>query len=95
MERKLSLSLGIIGLLLVTMACAGPSRVERDFGTSAKLAKFNQIANPAAGKNLEPVVGFDGGAAKATIDKYHKDFEKPAPETNVYMIGTSGAIGKK
>ncbi len=94
MERKLLLSAGIVGLLSLTVACAGPSRVERDFGTSANLAKFNQIANPQAGKNLEPVAGFDGEAAKLTMDRYHKGFEKPPAETNVYMIGTSGTIKK-
>ena len=94
MERKLILSIGIIGLLFVTVACAGPTRVEMDYGTSAKLSKFNQIANPDAEKNLEAVVGFDGGAAKATMDKYQKDFEKPKPAANVYTIQTGITGGK-
>ena len=40
--------------------------------------------------NLEPVSGMDGQAAKATIENYRKDFERP-PETIAYMlsIGTS------
>jgi len=93
MERKLVLVIGIFGLLL-TVACAGPSRVETDFGTSAKLAVFNQTANPQAGKDSQPVVGLDGGAAKGAMEKYRKDFEKPAPPpTNVYTIQT-GVTGK-
>ena len=94
MERKLILSFGIIGLLFVTVGCAGPTRLEMDYGTSAKLSKFNQIANPDAEKNLEPVVGMDGVAAKAAMDKYQKDFEKPKPAANIYTIQT-GITGTK
>ncbi len=94
MKRELLLSAGIVGLLSLTMACAGPTRVERDFGTSANLVKFNQMANPQAGKNLEPVVGLDGEAAKANMDKYHKSFEKPPADQTIYMLGTSGSIKK-
>jgi len=78
----------LLGLSLLCTGCAGPnrdraslsppSRLEMDYGTSFNLMKFNQIANPEAEKNLEPVTGFDGQAATATLDKYRKDFEKPA-----------------
>jgi hypothetical protein len=73
------------------VGCAGPSRLEMDYGTSYQLAKFNQTSNPEAEKNLEPVTGFDGRAAKATIDRYQKGFERP-PAAPVYTlrIGTLG-----
>ena len=61
-----------------TVSLDPPTRLELDYGTSFNLMKFNQIANPEAEKNLEPVTGLDGQAAKATLDKYRKDFEKPA-----------------
>ncbi|MCX5916034.1 MAG: hypothetical protein NTX30_05015 [Deltaproteobacteria bacterium] len=47
---------------------------------------------PEASKNLEPVTGFDGGAAKATMDRYQKEFEKP-PAPPSYMISV-GSLGK-
>ncbi len=78
MRKRSWLFVGIIGLLLVCAACA-PSRLAMDYGTSFQLSKFNQALNPEAGKNLEPVTGFDGGAAKATLERYQKDFEKPSP----------------
>jgi hypothetical protein len=78
----------LLAFSLLSVGCAGPnqekvtlnppSRLEMDYGTSFNLMKFNQIANPEAEKNLEPVTGLDGQAAKATLDKYRKDFEKPA-----------------
>jgi hypothetical protein len=94
MKKRLFFTAGVIGMFIVgTMACAGPSRLEMDYGTSAKLAKFNQILNPDAGKNLEPVEGLDGVAANAVMEKYRKEFEKaPSPSTNVYMLtGSTGA----
>ena len=85
----------LIAFSLLSIGCAGleekkvtldpPTRLEMDYGTSFNLMKFNQIANPEAEKNLEPVTGLDGQAAKATIDKYRKDFEKPA-EAPAYTL---------
>ena len=46
------------------------------YGNSFESAKNNQILNPEAEKNLDPVVGFDGQAAKYTVDRYKKSFEK-------------------
>lgn len=92
MQKKWLGLIGLVATILVLTGCAGPSRLEMDFGTSVKLAKTNQILNPEAGKNLEPVTGFDGKAAQATMEKYWKDFGKPAPPT-VYNFSI-GDIGK-
>jgi hypothetical protein len=81
----------LVAMFLISAGCAGPSRLEMDYGTSYKLAKFNQTLNPDAEKNLQPVTGFDGAAAKNTLDRYQKDFEKPTPPpTYVLSVGTIG-----
>lgn len=87
--------IGLLALVFIFGSCArnGSSRVEEDFGTSFKLAKANQYLNPEAAKNIEPVTGFDGKAAQATLDKYRKDFEKPAPSTP-FVLGLE-SLGKK
>ena len=89
MEKRFWFATGMMALFLASAACAGPSRVEMDYGTSAKLSKFNQILNPEAEKNLQPVTGLDGVAAKAVMDKYQKNFEKPAPPPT-YMLTFGG-----
>ena len=83
-------SLLIIGIMMVMMntGCA-PTRTEMDFGASYNLAKYNQTMNPQAEKNLDPVKGFDGQAANIAVEKYRKDFEKPAPAPNL-SISISG-----
>jgi hypothetical protein len=72
------IGLGVIIFLMAT-GCAGPSRVAMDYGTSHSLARFNQILNPEAEKNLEPAKGFDGHAAQASMERYRKGFERAAP----------------
>ena len=79
----------LVAMFLISAGCAGPSRLAMDCGTSFKLAKFNQILNPGAEKNLEPVTGFDGGAAHATMERYQKGFEKPTPPP-VYTLTIGG-----
>jgi hypothetical protein len=92
MATKGWILIGFLTLFLSLARCAGPSRLEIDCGTSHKLARFNQILDPEAEKDLEPVTGFDGNAAKRVVEKYQKDFEKPAPPPT-YLLGV-GTIGK-
>lgn len=85
--------IGLTGLMVVTLALLGcstlPTALERDYGTSLKLAKFNQILNPEAEKNLEPVTGMNGVGAQGAIEKYQKGFkEKEAAPTYVFSIST-------
>ena len=81
----------LVLIFLFLTGCVTTSRLAMDYGTSHKLAKFNQTLNPGAEKNLEPVTGFDGAAAQAAIGKYRKGFEEktPAP-TYVFSISTGG-----
>jgi hypothetical protein len=82
MKKSFAL-IGMIAMVFILGSCVGfgSSRVEDDFGNSFRLVKASQQLNPDAEKNIEPVTGFDGKAAQATLDKYRKDFEKPAPPT--------------
>ena len=91
MAKRYFFLFGFVALSFISLSCAGPGRLETDFGTSSKLMKVNQVWNPEAEKNIEPVTGFDGKAAQANIEKFRKDFEKPAPPTPYTLsIGISG-----
>lgn len=75
--------IGMITLIFILGSCvtSGSSRVEDDFGNSFRRAKANQLYDPEAWKNIDPVTGFDGRAAQAVLDTYQKDFEKPGQPT--------------
>ena len=93
MVTKHFLFIGFLILLFISLGCAGPSRLEMDFGTSSKLMKVNQTWNPEAEENIEPVSGFDGKAAQANIERYRKDFEKAVPLIPSTL--STGVSGKK
>ena len=88
MKRFFLLLSGLFFLATTLVACS-PSRLEMDYGTSFKLQKFNQIADPEAGKKVELAEGMDGRAAEATKEKYQKGFEKE-PKAPVYTISVGG-----
>jgi hypothetical protein len=90
MVRRCLVLIGLAAMVTISACTAGNlSRLEMDYGASSKLARFNQILNPEAGKNLEPVSGLDGQAAQATMEKYRKGFEKPEKEP-AYMFSIGG-----
>ena len=53
--------------------------LDMNLGKSLETAKNNQILNPDASENLDPVLGLDGQAAEYTVNKYKKSFEKDVP----------------
>ncbi len=96
MIKKISLWIGFIAILAISSGCAGPTRLQMDYGTSFHLSKFNQILNPEAEKNLEPVTGLNGVAAQQIMEMFWKGFETPTPPP-VYFpsLITVGATGTK
>lgn len=83
-------------LLAVSAACllsaCAPTTPQWDanFGNSVRTAFEQQIINPDASKNPDPVSGMDGRAARETMDRYQKSFSEPAPQPNIFAIGVGG-----
>jgi hypothetical protein len=59
-------------------------------GQSLSLIKAQQILNPEASRNTDPVPGMDGRAAKSGYDLYQKSFKTPEPQSNAFTIGVGG-----
>lgn len=82
LQREVSMRRAALCVLSTTLAiflisaCARPTRLDKDYGRSVKQARFNQILDPEAERNLEPVTGLDGKAAQAGIEKYRRTFEQ-------------------
>lgn len=64
--------------------------LDSQMGQSLSLIKAQQILNPEAGRNTDPVAGMDGKAAKSGYDLYQKSFTTPEPQPNVFTIGIGG-----
>ena len=77
----------MIGCSLLA-GCVGPRRVESDYGTSVKLAKANQVLDPEAENNLDPVLGLDSFSALHTLERHRRDFDRPSPApTYIFNVG--------
>jgi len=91
----------LIGLAAVFSAmlwgCAGNlpesqriKMIDMNWGKSFESAKNNQILNPEAGIEPEPVLGLDGEAAGHNMQKYKDAFikaEPPKPTVVTTFIG--------
>ncbi len=93
MTRALLYIMITLFAIFLISACAGPSKLDEDYGRSVEQARSTQVLHPEAEKNLEPVTGLDGKAAQASIEKYQKTFEQPreAPEP---LVQTGTQLGK-
>jgi len=94
MKNLIITLVGIITVIFLIAGC-GPTRLEMDYGTSYQLQKYNQILNPGAGKNADPVVGINGQAAQNTVDKYKQGFEAGKETSTVYQISVGDIGGGK
>ncbi len=83
--KSLLILLGLFASMILVGCALETSRIDADFGTSYQLAKANQVLNPDADKNLEPVTGLSGDVSKKVTDKYAQGFEK-AVEAPTYIF---------
>lgn len=73
-------------------ACASTSpNIDQHFGEAVRAARAQQIVNPAASLNPDPVAGIDAKASKLSMDRYHDSFKAPPPSFEVINIG--GGLG--
>jgi len=92
MLKRYFLILSIFCGLLFISSCSGKasfekeSLLERNWGRSYEAAIYNQMVNPDAGKNLEPVVNIDGTAAENNVDKYRESFKEAEPQEIVNIL---------
>lgn len=64
------LTILLAGLL---SACASTTpQFDARFGFDTRLVLAQQITNPAAGRNADPVSGMDGRSARAAYERYQK-----------------------
>jgi hypothetical protein len=88
---KLVLSILIAAGLV---GCVNPAPVLDDnLGKAVNAAKAQQIINPDASLNTDPVAGVDGLAADAAMSRYHRSFVQPAVTPNVFTIGVGTGAG--
>jgi len=93
---KSELITGMLAVVVLAGCASTTPRMDEKFGEALNKAKAQQIINPDASQNTDPVAGVDGQAAKASIDNYHKAYQSPtaAPSGGIGTIGGGGSTLK-
>jgi hypothetical protein len=84
--------IGIIVITLVIFSCSGtplaskPTLLDRNWGRSYETARYMQIVDPDAEKNLDPVLGLYGTASEYNVGKYKTSFKKEGPKEIVNIL---------
>ena len=86
--RTMNGILAVMSLGLVVGACA-PTTISPNWGTAYQNMRANQVLNPTAGEQLDPVEGQDGKVNAIAMEAYRKDFEKPEARFDKSIV-TSG-----
>lgn len=86
----------VVASLLATTAvgCSTTPNWDARFGDPVRVIAAQQIIDPDASRNADPVKGIDGKAAQGTMGEYQKSFTKPEPQTTSFSIGVGGQSGK-
>ncbi len=81
-----------VGLVIFCLGCSQNTtlhkntELDNNWGRSYETAKYRQILNPDASKNLEPVVDLDGQAAEANVQKYRDTFKEKRRQETVNIL---------
>ncbi|CAJ0808951.1 MULTISPECIES: hypothetical protein [Ralstonia] len=80
---------GAIALTALTQAgCMTSTPVyDQHFGEAVRTLRAMQTLNPDAGSNTDPVMGVDGRAATAAMDRYNTQFTKPQADVSAFAVG--------
>ena len=84
----------IASIILLTGCAQTTPNLDSKFGEATRETFKQQIANPNAGNNSDPVKGIDGRAAHDAVDNYHKSFASPEKAQGAFDIGV-GTEGNK
>ena len=75
-------SMAILVAALAGCAQSSPS-FEQGFGSAVRASVAQQVADPSAAANTNPVAGIDGRAAAAAQHRYESSYARPAEHQTV------------
>lgn len=84
---------GPLAMLALTGCVATSPNWDARFGEAARVVTAQQVINPDASRNPDPVAGIDGKAAQGAMGEYAKSFTQPEPQPNILTIGV-GSSGR-
>ena len=78
----------LLSMVLLAIGCSiQETELDRNWGRSFEAQKFNQIINPDAGQNTEPMIGVDGKIADRNVLNYQKGKKKKSAAPSFGILG--------
>jgi len=97
LNKKLLISI-ILLICPIIFGCNSTSHrqtlLDENWGRSYETARFNQIINPDAPENTDPITGLQGKAAMNNLDQYQDSFKTKQSTRKIYNIDLTG-VGTK
>ncbi len=79
-------------VFFVQLGCSpSPIHLSPNFGQSAHMAMENQIQNPTASNNIEPVQDIDGPTAKTIVEQYRESFIEDSGPPPSLILSPAGS----
>jgi len=69
-KGEIMFKISILTVLTVILAMTVFGCAEKNWGRSFQSAKYNQMVNPLAGRDLEPVVGIEGRIGEKVMERH-------------------------
>jgi hypothetical protein len=89
MVGKCIKTLTILGWIIFFTGCSQMQKetlLDKNWGRSHETAKYNQILNPDASKNLKPAADLDGQAANNNVKKYRDSFKEKGNQETINIL---------
>jgi type IV pilus biogenesis protein CpaD/CtpE len=77
-------------LAALLQGCSTAPRFEAHFGDSVRANLAAQLIDPSAHRNADPVAGIDGGAARASHERYQRSFQQADAGMDKPLVGANG-----
>ena len=85
----------VFSIALLFFAGCAYNTLETNWGSSFEASKTNQIANPEASENLDPVVGLEGELAAKNMETYRQGCKGQEKSTTYNLrLGSIEGIGE-
>lgn len=85
-SRAMAWALALMALAVSGCVQRAPM-LESQMGNSVTLLRAQQIMNPQAARNTDPVSGINGKEAQSAYGQYQKSFRTPEPQSGAFTIG--------
>ncbi|HKT35264.1 MAG TPA: hypothetical protein VJR03_10570 [Nitrospira sp.] len=85
--KILNVAIAVVGIALLFGACSRAT-ISKNWGVTYYEMRANQVLDPTAGEQLNPVEGQDGKVNATASEAYRRSFEKPEADLDRSLVSS-------